>query len=122
MFIKNTHGCKMLALSSTSKIFVCQKPTDMRKSYDGLSNIVANNFQRNSLSGDFYVFTNRKMNLLKILFWDAGGYCLFCKRLEKGRFRFPVCENQNIDRANLQMILEGIDLKSVKRLPRYMPK
>jgi len=58
---------------------------------------------------------------MKILFWDSGGFCLFCKRLEKGRFRFPNGDAVSIDRTSLAMILEGIDLDSVKRLPRYKP-
>lgn len=111
----------MLAISSTSKIFLCRRATDMRKSYDGLSALVQSVFQENSLNGHFYVFVNRKRDRLKILFWDNGGFCLFCKRLEKGRFRFPNGNSQEIDRASLQMIIEGIDLKSVKRLPRYTP-
>ncbi len=93
----------------------------MRKSYDGLANLVSSHFGENSLSGDFFVFVNKKRDRLKILFWDNGGFCLFCKRLEKGRFRLPSDHTALIDRASLQMILEGIDLKSVKRLPRYRP-
>lgn len=111
----------MLAISSTSKIFLCRSPTDMRKSYDGLANLVQSSFGENSLSGDFFVFANKNRDRLKILFWDNGGFCLFCKRLEKGRFRLPLDNSTLIDRASLQMILEGIDLKSVKRLPRFKP-
>lgn len=111
----------MIAISSTSKIFLCLAPTDMRKSYDGLANLVSSYFSENSLSGDFFVFVNKKRDRLKVLFWDNGGFCLFCKRLEKGRFRLPSDNAALIDRASLQMILEGIDLKSVKRLPRFKP-
>ena len=67
------------------------------------------------------VFINKNKNRMKILFWDSGGFCLFCKRLEKGRFRFPNGDELSIDRACLAMILEGINLDSVKRLPRYKP-
>lgn len=111
----------MLAVSSTSRIFLCREIVDMRKSYDGLAAMVVNYFEENPLAGEFFVFVNRRMDRLKILFWDNGGFCLFCKRLEKGRFRLPDDNSEQIDRASLQMILEGIDLKNVKRLPRYRP-
>jgi transposase len=111
----------MLSLSSNSKIFLCRDATDMRKSYDGLSYLVENYFEQNPLGGDFFVFINKNRNRMKILFWDSGGFCLFCKRLEKGRFRFPNGDELSIDRTCLAMILEGIDLDSVKRLPRYKP-
>jgi transposase len=112
----------MLALSSTSRIFLCRHATDMRKSYDGLSYLVESRFGENPLCGDFFVFLNARRDRMKILFWDNGGYCLFCKRLEKGRFRFPQGEQPRIDRASLSMILEGIDEKKVRRLPRYSPR
>ena len=111
----------MLALSSTSRIFLFRQATDMRKSYDGLSNIVENQLGQNPLTGDFFVFVNRPRNSLKVLFWDNGGFCLFCKRLERGRFPFPEGGDHNIDRASLVMMLEGIILKNTKRLPRYKP-
>lgn len=111
----------MLAIACTSRIFLCREPVDMRKSYDGLACIVENHFGENPLNGEFFVFVNKRMDRLKVLFWDTGGFCLFCKRLEKGNFRLPVHDSEQIDRASLQMILEGIDLKNVNRLPRYIP-
>ena len=111
----------MLALSSSSRIFLFRNPTDMRKSYDGLSCIVCNSLNQNPLSGDYFVFLNKNRDRLKILFWDNGGFCLFCKRLEKGRFRFPDGDSSSLDRVSLNMLLDGIDMKNIKRLPRYIP-
>ncbi len=62
-----------------------------------------------------------KRNRLKILFFDSGGLCLFCKRLERGQFRLPAGENNQIDGISLEMLLCGIDFKNIKRLPRYKP-
>lgn len=93
----------------------------MRKSYDGLAGIVESHFGQNPLAGDFFVFLNRSRDRLKILFFDNGGFCLFCKRLEKGRFRFPSGDDTRIDRVMLSMMIEGIELKNMKRLPRYKP-
>jgi transposase len=111
----------MLSLAANSRIYLCKNPTDMRKSYNGLMYLVENHFQLNPLNGDYFVFVNKNRNSLKILFWDSGGFCLFCKRLEKGRFRLPNTEEEQIDKVFLNMILDGIDLNSVKRLPRYKP-
>ena len=58
----------------------------------------------------------------QILFWDTGGFCLFCKRLERGRFRLPNDDNPEINRIILAMIIEGFDVKKVKKLPRFKPK
>ena len=111
----------MLNLNPMTKVHVCTSPTDMRKSYNGLIYTVQNYFDTSPSGGDFYVFINKNRTRMKVLFWDAGGFCLFCKRLEKGRFKFPDGSNLEISKMDLSMIIEGIDLTTVKRLPRYNP-
>ncbi len=111
----------MLSISSGARIYLCQEPTDMRKSYNGLIYQVQNYFNMNPLHGGFFVFINKNRNRMKILFWDTGGFCLFCKRLEKGRFRVVDNEKIEISKIDLSLIIEGIDLRSIKRLPRYNP-
>jgi transposase len=111
----------MLAISSHSKIFICRNPTDMRKSYNGLIALVQNHFKQNPLAGDFFVFSNKRCNSLKIIFWDTGGFCLYCKRLEKGVFKFPQGKNEQIERASLALILEGFEVKNINKLSRFRP-
>ena len=83
----------MFGISSNMRIFLCREPVDMRKSYDGLANLVEHYFHENVLGGSFFLFMNSQRNRLKILFFDSGGLCLFCKRLERGRFvSYPFCQ------------------------------
>ena len=73
------------------------------------------------LTGHLFVFRSRRGDRLKVLWWDRDGYALWYKRLEKGTFRFPACEGETAEvrSGDLAMILEGIDLTSVRRRPRY---
>jgi transposase len=102
-------------------IYIATAPVDMRKSFDGLSAIVKNGFQKNPLDGTFFVFINRTADRLKILYWDRDGYALWYKRLEAGRFRIPVALTSHgdpvaqISAAQLAMLLEGIEPVIVKR-------
>jgi len=113
----------MLNLSSSIRIFVCAAPTDMRKQFDGLSAIVTHTFGKDVLTGDYFVFINRRKNRCKVLCWDRDGFALWAKRLERGRFQFPSCESKavvtEVDATTLAMMLGGIDLHSVKRRKRY---
>ena len=77
------HG--MLSLPPSIRIFVHALPTDMRKSFDGLSAIVSQTFGKNILEGDYFVFVNRARNRCKILYWDRDGLVVWAKRLEKGK-------------------------------------
>lgn len=95
----------------------------MRKSFDGLSGIVSSALGKDPLSGDVFIFINRRRDRMKLLVWDRSGFWLFYKRLEKGTFQFPPhpkldCGIQ-LSYEELTMILEGIDLTSIKRHPRY---
>ena len=94
-------------------------PTDMRKSSDGLSGLVRNQFMRDPLTGDVFVFMNRRRDLLKALYWDRDGFALWCKRLERGRFVLPSGDTTDIDRAALTLLLEGVKARVLFRSPRY---
>jgi len=106
-------------------IYIATGPVDMRKSFDGLSAIVKNSFQKNPLDGTFFVFINRAANRLKILYWDKDGYAQWYKRLESGHFRIPVSmtgEGKQValaSAAQLAMILEGIEPVAVKKRKRF---
>ena len=79
----------MLALGTAGRIWVCVAPQDGRKSFDGLRGVVVNHLAQDPLSGDLYVFRNKRGDRLKILAWMGDGFALYVRRLEKGTFRFP---------------------------------
>jgi transposase len=111
----------MWSLPPSVRIFVCLVPTDLRRSFDGLAGLVAGVLGEDPLSGHLYVFHNRRADLIKILYWDRSGYCIWAKRLERGTFHFPVQKESRVEMqsSDLMLILEGIDLSSVKRRKRY---
>ena len=107
-------------------MFLANAPTDLRKGYDGLSAIVQNEFRLDPMQGGTYVFLNRKLTQVRILFWDRDGYCVLGKRLEQGTFRRVKrgdgAASVEIDAADLAMLFEGIDAKEVRRRRRYSPR
>jgi transposase len=109
--------------SSAARIFLCTQPTDMRRSFDRLAEMVKESLAQDPLGGNLFVFRSRAADKLKILYWDSDGFCIWYKRLEEGAFRFPrVVEGQSsveVRASELAMLLEGIDLRSVKRTPRF---
>ena len=111
----------MLNLPTTTRIFVCTQPTDMRKNCDGLSGIIEQVFDAQLLSGDVFVFVNRRRDRLKAMAWDGDGFWIWYKRLEAGTFQLPSASSVSVelDAAELSMILGGIDLSSVRRRKRY---
>lgn len=113
----------MLTFPSGARIFIATQPTDLRKSYDGLSSLVEGAFGRSARSGDLYVFINRRGTQVRILFWDRDGYCILMKRLEEGTFRRVQDDSGRdhveIDAGRLAMLLEGIDAPVIKRRKRY---
>lgn len=115
-----------LSLPSNIRIFVARGAVDMRKSFDGLSLIVQHQFQREAFTGDLFAFFNRQRDRVKLLLWDGNGFWVFAKRLESGAFaRWPDDDGDSvcvaIDRARLGMLLEGVDLRSVKLRSRFAP-
>jgi transposase len=91
----------------------------MRKSFDGLSGLVTNRLGQNPMSGDLFIFVNRRRNRIKMLRWESGGFVLFYKRLEKGTFELPVFSKQTKSKAisygELAMIITGISLKNARK-------
>jgi len=107
---------------SQVKIWLYAKPTDMRKSFDGLSALAKNMIKEDPLSGHLFVFINRRQTQIKILYFDRGGYCLWAKRLEQGRFQYNKNkgEKQTLTLTELTFIIEGIDLKNTLQKKRYI--
>jgi transposase len=99
------------------RILAYSEPVDMRKQFDGLVAVVQGVLQEDSLSGDLFVFFNRRGNYMKLVTWDRTGYCLFAKRLERGRFRLPSGEaKQEISEQAFRLILDGIMLGKRRRM------
>jgi len=98
----------------------------MRKSFDGLGGLVRNELGRNPLSGDIFIFINRRRTMIKILVWDNSGFVIYYKRLESGTFEMPLREEHErsiqIGRDDLMMILEGIKLENVKKNKRFLSR
>ncbi len=106
---------------SQLQIWLYTRPVDMRKSYDGLSALVASVLQDNPASGQLFVFINRRRTQIKILYFDCGGYCIWMKRLEQGLFRYPqdAAEKQLLSATELTFLLQGIELKNTRQYKRY---
>jgi transposase len=104
-------GITVIHAGTAARIYLVCGPTDMRKGYNGLSACVEHHVQADPLSGHLFVFCNRIKNRIKILGWDGSGLWVCAKRLEKGRFSWPdnVSESQQIDRAELAMLLGGLE-------------
>ena len=112
----------MLSLPPSVKIFLAPGATDMRKAIDGLSALVSGVLQEDPLSGHLFVFCHRRRDRMKILVWDSGGFWLLVKRLEAGTFDWPTAAEDGavvLTSWELTMLLEGVDLKHVRRRKRY---
>lgn len=115
----------MLSLPASVRIYFFAEPTDMRKGFDGLTALVKA-AELNEYSGHLFVFVSRRGDRAKILSWERGGFVLWYKRLERGRFRRPELapgvDQVRLDPDQLTLLLEGIDLKRVRRPKRWSPK
>jgi len=106
---------------SQVRIWLCTVPTDMRKSYNGLSALVKNQLQGNPLSGEMFVFVNRRQNQMKILYFDRSGYCIWSKKLEQGQFvvRGSPGGKRQLNWTQLKLLLDGIEIKKARQFKRY---
>lgn len=109
---------------NNTRIFICTADTDMRKSFGSLCGVIRKAMNLEPFSGCLFVFRNRKGDRIKIVFWDGDGFVMWYKLLAKGTFRFPDLENFSsagveIDATTLRLILDGIDLGSIRRQHRF---
>jgi transposase len=104
-----------------ARIFVRPGATDMRKHINGLSAIVESTMHQSPLSGDLFLFANRQRSVLKVVYWDRNGFCLWLKRLEKDRFPWPndIDEAREITKDEVTMLLRGIDFWHEHKELRY---
>ena len=103
------------------EIWLYRRPVDMRKSYDGLSALTKHVLGEDPLSGALFVFINRRRSQLKCLYFEGDGYCVWSKRLERGRFQvnWSASEKVRVDMSALRFLIEGIVPESVRRVKRY---
>ncbi|OED38236.1 hypothetical protein AB833_20505 [Chromatiales bacterium (ex Bugula neritina AB1)] len=108
-------------LSAPAKVYLYTQPTDMRKSFDGLIALTRNMIKLDPLSGYYFVFVNRNRDYFKILHYERGGYCLWCKRLEQGRFAIVSGHGDSVELSytQLMMWIDGIALESRAQQKRY---
>jgi len=101
----------MITLPSQTQIWIAAGVTDLRRGFTGLSGMVQTKLEQDPFSGHVFVFRGRRGHLIKVLWWDGDGLCLFAKRLERGRFVWPQATSGTVSlsRAQLSMLLEGID-------------
>ena len=113
----------MLHLSASCNYYLCRQPTEMRRGFDSLSGLIITELQMNLLCGAVFIFINKKRNQVKLLLWDADGLSMYYKRLEKGTYELPVYTDENskvqMSAQELQLILQGISLKSIRKRKRY---
>lgn len=101
----------MIGLPSGTRIWLAAGLTDMRRGFDGLAALAQSALAQEPFSGHVFVFRGRRGDIVKLLWWDGQGMCLFAKRLEKGRFIWPQAQSGSVSLtpAQLSMLLEGID-------------
>ena len=113
----------MLTFSPAVKLWYCPQAANMRLGFDGLFALVKNKLKADPLSGHLFIFRNRTADRLKVLYWGGHGLCLFCQRLEQGRYHFPDAPADaasiELSAGQFQMILDGIDLSRVRRFKRF---
>jgi transposase len=113
----------MFSLTASHRYYLYSGAADMRASFDGLCCIVQQQLGSNPMSGDVYIFLNKRRNLIKLLHWEEGGFAIYYKRLELGTVELPAFDSGQysctIKWSELVMMVEGISLKDVKRRKRY---
>ena len=115
-------------LPASVRVYLCTAPCDMRRSFDGLHAMVTNAMQLDALGGHLFVFSNKRRDRIKILYWDRDGFAIWAKRLEEGTYAMPFDDHANAARRReitaqeLGAILSGIDLSIAMRRKRYRRK
>jgi transposase len=114
----------MIHLPASVRVYLCLTACDMRKSFDSLHALVREHLELDAFAGHLFVFTSRRRDRVKILYWDRDGFALWSKRLEEGTYAMPVAESaterrREITAQELGALLSGIDLKQATRRKRY---
>jgi len=109
-------GTAMLNVSGTTRVLVATTPVDLRGNFNRLYGLVVDQLKGDPLSGNLFLFTNRRRNRIKILAWDGSGIWICAKRLESGRFTFPVSEQGQISLRgeDFNALIHGLEVRSKK--------
>lgn len=107
----------MIGLPAGTRVWLAAGLTDMRRGFDGLAALVQSALTQDPFGGHVFVFRGRRGDIIKLLWWDGQGMCLFAKRLEKGRFIWPQADSGTVSLspAQLSMLLEDIDWRMPTR-------
>lgn len=111
----------MLSITRIHRCYLYRSRTDMRKGVDSLCGLIRNELGKDPLNGELFVFFNRPRNQIKLLLWEQDGFSLYQKKLERGTYELPEGNeaHQSISSDKLNLILQGISLKSVRHRARY---
>lgn len=111
----------MFTPAPNARIWLYTQPTDMRKSFRGLIGLVRTRLQEVPASGQYFIFINRRKTHMKILYFEASGYCIWMKKLEQGQFNYHTTggNKQALDAARLQWLIDGIDVQKYRQFKRY---
>jgi transposase len=113
----------MIHLPASVRVYLCLTPCDMRKSFDSLQALVREHLELDAFAGHLFVFTSRRKDRVKILYWDRDGFAVWSKRLEEGTYAVPFGDGaehrREITAQELGALLSGIDLSTAKRRKRY---
>lgn len=114
----------MMHLPASVRVYLCASACDMRRSFDGLHALVTQAMELDAFGGHLFVFSNRRRDRIKILYWDRDGFAVWAKRLEEGTYAMPFGDaaekRREITAAELAALLSGIDLSHAKRRKRYV--
>jgi len=115
----------MFALSTSNRFHLYSQPTDMRKSFDGLSGVIQNILGSNPCNGDVFVFINRRRDKIKLLHWQGISFTLYYKRLEEGTFEVPVYGPETgsltLSYTQMVMLVDGLTIKNIRKRKSYNP-
>ena len=113
----------MLNVTANVQIYLCTAPTDMRKSFDGLSALVVSAMNQDVLSGHLFLFLNRRRDRIKLMWWDRDGLAIWMKRLQAGTFEIPKTDENlscvELDTTQLAMLLTGVSMATAQRRKRF---
>lgn len=116
----------MLSFPGSLRVFVAVEPCDMRKSFNGLHNLVQSTLKEDVRSGAIFAFTNKRRSLLKLVYWDGSGLWILAKRLAKGNFAWPKGSEVKdgklrLSATALTLLMDGIDMRDGCQRPWYEP-